>query len=63
MNVNSDCEVIDIKQIYFIFILVKNWSELFFKGFFFRLKRDIRNYTINYFFAQQTFVLNLNIET
>lgn len=34
MNVNSDCEVIDIKQIYFIFILVKNWSELFFKGFF-----------------------------
>lgn len=35
MNVNSDCEVIDIKQIYFIFILVKNWTELFFKGFFF----------------------------
>lgn len=34
MNVNSDCEVIDIKQIYFIFILVKNWTELFFKGFF-----------------------------
>lgn len=28
MNVNSDCEVIDIKQIYFIFILVKNWSSL-----------------------------------
>lgn len=62
MNVNSDCEVIDIKQIHFIFILVKNWSELFLKVFF-RLKRDIRNYTINYFFSQQTFVLNLNIET